>query len=234
MIKSEEILNQLDKNTKEYNFPMLDNGYVYLAGTKMSLYRDSLRWALIIEVVGFNYRGGGHNGISNCIHIYGNCLLLNEGMNNENFINLTDNYNHCNTFDEEEEFYLNPNCDSFLLRGNVTKLIHDRSIYNSNGIILEDENKINAFEFLRLLSVNEFEKLIATEIEIRKNIPTDLPKIMELEDWFHPDLADNELPSNNETFIQISKVLETGNLNLYKPTKEPNTHWKNWPDGGTL
>jgi hypothetical protein len=57
---------------------------------------------------------------------------------------------------------------------------------------------------------------------------------MELHNWFHPDVVNDELPSNNETFQQITKVLETGNINYYKPTHEPNTNWKNWPDGGTL
>lgn len=31
-----------------------------------------------------------------------------------------------------------------------------------------------------------------------------------------------------------SHVLETGDVGLYRPTAPPNTHWKNWPDGGTL
>lgn len=50
----------------------------------------------------------------------------------------------------------------------------------------------------------------ATEKEIRERIPTDLPKIMELMEWNHPDCADSQLPSKNETFKQITKVLEAG------------------------
>lgn len=57
---------------------------------------------------------------------------------------------------------------------------------------------------------------------------------MELKEWYHPDCADSELPSNNETFKQIAEVLETGEMELYKPTRKPNNHWKNWPEGGTL
>jgi hypothetical protein len=67
-----------------------------------------------------------------------------------------------------------------------------------------------------------------------ERIPSDIPKIIELDNWFHPDIANDELPSENETFIQIAKVLETGNAEYYKPTHMPNTNWANWPDGGTL
>jgi hypothetical protein len=31
----------------------------------------------------------------------------------------------------------------------------------------------------------------------------------------------------------LAKVLVTGDAAHYKPTKPPNTHWSNWPGGGT-
>lgn len=234
MIKISEVLNQLDQCNSEYTFPMLDNGYVYLAGTKLSAYRDDNRWVIIIEVIGFNYRGGGHNGISNCLHIYGNCLTYPSGIRNENFLYLTDNANDCNTFDDEEYFYLNPKCSNFKLRNEILPVIHDKQKYRSLGIELEDKTKISAFEFLRLLNTLHHDKLIANEDEILKRIPIDIPKIIELNEWFHPNIVNGELPSENETFKQIALTLETGNIDCYKPTHKPNTNWKNWPDGGTL
>jgi hypothetical protein len=234
MYKSKEILNQLDQCANGYTFPMLDNGYVYPAGTRLSAYRDDARWTIIIEIIGFNYRGGGHNGITNCLHIFGNCLAYEPGTQNENFLYITNDAENEQTFDDEENFYLNPSSNNFLLRNKLTPLIHDIEKYRKAGISLEDEKRINAFEFLRLLDKEYHEHLVATQNEIRDRIPLDIPKILELRDWFHPDLINDELPSENETFKQISKVLETGNIEFYKPTKEPNTHWSNWPEGGTL
>ena len=213
---------------------MLDNGYVYPAGTKLTAYRDAKHWAIVIEVIGFSYRGGGHNGISNCLHIYGNCLQYEPGIRNENFIHLTDDANNCTTFDEEEYFYLNPECTTFTLREETLPLYQDRELYKNSGIEIEDTERINAFEFLRLLDALHHDKLVATEEEIKDRIPIGLIKFIELRDWFHPDVVNKELPSKNETFIQIAKVLETGNIDYYKPTHCPNTSWKNWPDGGTL
>jgi hypothetical protein len=234
MIQAEEILAQLDTCKAEYTFPMLDNGYVYPAGTKLTAYRDDKLWAIVIEAIGFSYRGGGHNGISNCLHIYGNCLQYEPGTQNENFIYLTDDANNCNTFDNEEYFYLNPDCSTFTLRDQILPLYQDRKLYKDAGIEIEDLEQINAFEFLRLLDALHHDQLVATENEIKERIPNGLTKIIELHNWFHPDVVNDELPSKNETFTQIAKVLETGNIDFYKPTHEPNTSWKNWPDGGTL
>lgn len=233
-MKTEEILSQLDQCNSEYTFPMLDNGYIYPAGTKLTAYRDDKRWVLIIETIGFSYRGGGHNGISNCLHVYGNCLNYQPGTQNENFLYPTGDSSECETFDKEEYFYLNPKCSNFLLRNQIHPVVHDRNRYLSCDIILEDEERINAFEFLRMLDKLYHDKLVATEEEIRGRIPNDLPKILELHEWHHPDLINGEIPSENETFRQIAMVLETGSFDFYRPTHQPNTHWTNWPDGGTL
>jgi hypothetical protein len=41
-------------------------------------------------------------------------------------------------------------------------------------------------------------------------------------------------PSSYETWRLIAKVIVTGDTTLYKPTLKPNSHWKNWPDSGSL
>ncbi|QPJ61001.1 MAG: hypothetical protein G3M70_03485 [Candidatus Nitronauta litoralis] len=80
----------------------------------------------------------------------------------------------------------------------------------------------------------EREAILATEEERRISILPSMQQILQIEEWYHPDLVEEELPSQTETFQQISKVLESGDVSMYQPSLEPNTHWKNWPDGGTL
>ncbi|HTJ11793.1 MAG TPA: hypothetical protein VL547_07200 [Dinghuibacter sp.] len=41
-------------------------------------------------------------------------------------------------------------------------------------------------------------------------------------------------PSSYETWQQIAEVLATGDTSRYKPTLEPNTHWRYWPEGGSM
>lgn len=44
----------------------------------------------------------------------------------------------------------------------------------------------------------------------------------------------NNRPSSYETWQLIAKVISQSNPALYKPTLKPNTHWKNWPESGSL
>jgi hypothetical protein len=55
-IETDHILSVLDRCCDQFTFPMLDNGYVYLAATRLSLYRTHQDWAIVIEVFGFSPR----------------------------------------------------------------------------------------------------------------------------------------------------------------------------------
>jgi len=46
------ILDQFDLAAKNFAFPMLDNGYVYPADVRLSIFRDQVRWLIIVEVLG--------------------------------------------------------------------------------------------------------------------------------------------------------------------------------------
>jgi hypothetical protein len=54
----EHILSVLDRCCDTYAFPMLDNGYVYLASTRLTLHRSDASWAMVIELFGFSPRSG--------------------------------------------------------------------------------------------------------------------------------------------------------------------------------
>ena len=55
-IEADHILSVLDRCCDAFTFPMLDNGYVYLAATRLSLYRTAADWAMVIEVFGYSPR----------------------------------------------------------------------------------------------------------------------------------------------------------------------------------
>jgi len=59
------ILTILDACCHSATFPMLDNGYVYLAASRLSLHRSTTDWALVIEVFGFSPRAGSPD-----LHVY--------------------------------------------------------------------------------------------------------------------------------------------------------------------
>ena len=46
------ILDQFDLAAKNFVFPMLDNGYVFPPDVRLSIFRDQVRWLIIIEILG--------------------------------------------------------------------------------------------------------------------------------------------------------------------------------------
>lgn len=51
---------------------------------------------------------------------------------------------------------------------------------------------------------------------------------------FNQEQWENNSPSSYETWNLLAKVIATGDTSLYKPTLAPNSHWRNWPDSGSM
>jgi len=52
------ILTILDQCAVSYSFPAMDNGHVYLAATRLALFRSATDWAMTVEAFGFSLRAG--------------------------------------------------------------------------------------------------------------------------------------------------------------------------------
>lgn len=234
LYSEKDIINQLNQCARDFTFPMLDNGYVYPVESRMTIYRDDFRWAIIIEIVGFSYRGGGHDGISNCLHVFGNCIDFAPGTHNDNFVYFMDDSDEGNAFDQEYFDRLNPAVKTTLLRDEKIQTNHDPNYYEQLGIKLEEPPQIMIWEFLRGLIPNYRSKMLATEAELRARIPQDIPEFMQLNEWNHVDLAEGQQPGESETFQMIAQSIVSGKTTHYRPTLQPNNHWVNWPEGGIL
>jgi hypothetical protein len=125
------------------------------------------------------------------------------------------------------------NATDLVLRGQKV-MIPPRDEYAKRGITLEEPSRILRFELCRFLADDLRDLVLATAAERRMSIGPGLVQILQLEEWRHINVLDNEQPSRSETFRQLSQILETGDLEMYRPTLPPNTHWSNWPEGGML
>jgi hypothetical protein len=230
----DEILQQLDACTRDFTFPMLDNGYIYLADVRLSLFRDQARWVIVIEVVGYNHRAGGHDGIENCLHCYGNCLLRPPGTANEDFLSVTEDGVDGPTFDDDYDSIVLDAAKTIRLRDKVVPIDFTYDMLAELGIELAEPPEITGADLLRWLVLTHRELLLATEQELRERVPQDLPLVLRLDQWCHPDIVNDELPSNHETFRMLADILVTGDTSYYQPTNAPNTDWRNWPDSGSL
>jgi hypothetical protein len=231
---SQEILKQLDNCAKDFGFPMLDNGYVYLADTRMSVFASQRNWAIIIEVLGYNPRAWKTGGFDNCLYCFGNFLSCKIGMENSNFLFPISDGISASLFTEDEPEVINPLAKDVKVRENLIPITTDLDDYARNGIILESPSSIRAFEFLRLLTITHRDLLLATKAELRERLIGDIPLMLQVNEWNHPDIVSGKKPSENETFILIAKMIDKLDINIYRPSKTPNTHWSNWKDSGTL
>ena len=106
--------------------------------------------------------------------------------------------------------------------------------YARCGIELEGAPRVRVFELCRFLADRVREQVLATPQERGVGVLPEMVQLLQLEEWHHPDVAGDERPSGSETFQQLARVLATGDARLYCPSRPPNTHWRNWPVGGTL
>lgn len=246
MWTAERILATLDGCCDAFTFPMLDNGYVYLAATRMSVHRSEADWAIVIEVFGFSPRGGLPD-----LHVYtfGSRLHARDEAKDyatpdayENYLKMNPHNEsrffhaiaHGPWLDEETEELIAEDATHLQLRG-VDVAIPTASELAPHGIELEEDPRIATFELCRWLAATRRDAVLATPTERRTSVPPDLDELLVLEEWHHPNVVDDsDRPSGNETFRQLAQVLVTGDPTHYRPTQRANTHWSNWPDGGTL
>lgn len=240
---SKKILEILDSCAERFTFPVLDNGYVYLAATRMSVFGNESVWAIVIEVFGFSPRSGNPD-----VQIYTFSSSLYERDSSEKYVSEDAyiNYLENNPFnelrfiypidnsdwlDEEDQECLNVN-KKCLLRGKEISLplISD---YEKSGIELEEDTPLT-FEFCRYLAEKYRDLVLCTQNEVRVSVLPSMDLLLQLDDWEHPDISNGELPSLSEDFKNIALALEKGSFESFQTSDKNNTHWCNWPEAGTL
>lgn len=237
------VLSVLDAACDKYRLPMMDNGYIFLAATRLSLFRSDAAWAMVIERFGFSPRAGAPDteifaagsGICNRKQPsdfrpgwYDNYLLNSPSLEQRSAFPI-DEYAWQ---DKEDVELVDPAATQLSLRGKQLAL-PSLDEYASRGIALESAPRVQTFELCRYLADIERDLVLATPQERRFNVDPSLTQILQLEEWNHPDLAAGERTRDSATFRALAEVLVTGDVGHYAPTDPPNTHWSNW-DGGRL
>ena len=241
-----EILRILDACCEEFTFPMLDNGYVYLAATRLTAFRSTTDWHITIEVFGFSPRAGIPD---TCVYNFGSNLQNRKKVSDFATPEAYQNYVRANPSNElqffhpieegdwiEEEYgeTVSSTAREINVRGqSVTVPKPDE--YGEFGVTLDAPPQVFVYELCRSLASNHRDLVLATDDERKSMVPDGSRMLLLLDEWNHPNVVDPESrPSGNETFQQIANVLIKGDPSLYSPTQPPNTHWSNWPEGGQL
>ena len=223
---------------------MLDNGYVYLAATRLSLHRSASDWAMVIEVFGFSPRAGLPD-----THIYTFASRIHDRDPPEQYRDREAYENYLAQSPHNESRFVHPveegdwdGDDEMIAKKAKEVRVRGRSIrlpriaeYAKHDIALEEPPRVRVFELCRYLAAVAREDVLASPKERTVSVRPDMTQILQLEQWFHPNVVeDTDRPSGSPTFQQLARVLETGDVGVYQPLTPPNTHWRNWPEGGSL
>lgn len=219
---------------------MLDNGYFYPAATRLTVFQSATDWAMTIEVFGFSPRSGLP---STNIYTFAGKLRNRErppghpsyeaylAANPHNELRSIGPIGEGSWIDCE---LVAMDGTDLTIRGELLPIPTVAEI-KANGITLQGEPDIRVFELARYLAQVRRRDILATEDELRVNVGPELTQVLQIDEWNHPDVADEACrPSGSETFQQLAEVMVTGDARRYRPTLPPNTHWRNWPAGGTM
>lgn len=230
----------------KYNFFLdLEHGYCETAGNKIHLYADSTRWAIVFEKSGYQNRGYSAeielDYIGNCIDYPIDKYPERNYITNSSRIILIspeeyERISNKNGSDMEQFELLSSTATEVMIRNDKIQIEHDPKKYEAVGIKLREHDNpkklIGYGDLVRYLNETSPTVINATESEIKKHIPSDLPKIMTINEFhFVSAYEKDNPPSGQETYKLIAKVLITKDTTFWKPTQKPNNHWTNWESG---
>jgi hypothetical protein len=257
----------------KYNFFLdLEHGYFVTAGSRIHLYADTAQWAIVFEKNGYQNRG---TTAEIELTYIGNCIDYPIYRNAENNCHTITNSSKVTLIDPTEferiENKVGTESKTFELIGKDVKeiKIRDKYVpfdnnyknYEKVGIAIkkyDNPNRLIGFgDLIRYLHETNPTIISATEDDIRKHIPNDIPKLMTIDEFHYADssktikplpndvlnlmttddfrlvsiIEKTNPPSQQETYKLIARILAKKDSTNWKPTQKPNNSWKNQESG---
>lgn len=204
MLCAQDILTALDHANDGFycHFVSLGDVYSYLLDARLNLFRAESEWAIAVERLGYNPRGGR---FELNIYYYGNCLHNLEHCNDQ-----PANYYEAAPVDWDSftaafpDELLAPKATGLLVRDQLAPISQRKDDYAAAGIELVEyePDRITPEEVGRLLITQHQDLFRATDAELYKSIPAHLTKIMVLDAWYHRDFNLSAPPTLSDEEIQ--------------------------------
>lgn len=225
---TEQILKAFDKHALEFNFPMLDNDYIEFASARLSAFQGAKNWLIIFEILGFSSK---EIEFVDDIYAFGSCVEL-EGFSAEEIPVSQSSLDKI--FDSEtNECIADWSHWSIKVKGKEMSFSPTREEYAEAGIIIKQEpgpGTLKEIELLRFL-VHRLGKdpIFMSESDLFNHFPKckGLKCFIRADQWEHPDLANEEKPSNNIAIRSLLEAIAQRDSNLFDQGL-PNTHWTFW------
>lgn len=222
----------------------IEHGYSQNAGSKIHLYGDNVNWAIVFETVGYNNRG-----TYSCIELVyiGNCIIpVMENFDNESsssnmkIIEIVSSIEYERIRNKKgtdmEQFELiSPEAKFVVVNGKKTRIEHNPLLYQKCGIDFNRDTNpgglIGFGDLIRYIHDTTPNIVQAEENEIKSQLPSDIPKLMEIEQFHYISNHDSIIPSKQELYNLIAQIIVSKKPSLWRPKLVANNKWKNWDSG---
>lgn len=219
-----DILEQFDSYAREYDFPMLNNVYFYNADARLTAFRSSSEWLIVFQEIALSQKHGFINSIS----AYGNKI---DKTGTQQAITVISGLPSKPIWDDDNNFLLDKWDFEMVINGAVRHFTPSPEDYKRAKIDVHS-NMPAPVQVLRFLSSILSNGLFIKDDEllyICDRAGSDLEKFIQLEDWYHPDIAADELPSHSVCLRNLARAIAINDKNVYVcPKDRLNTHWSNW------
>jgi hypothetical protein len=239
----ESVLAHLEACYREpYRFFVdLSHGYFFNATTRLHVFADRDRWAMVFETAGY---GNRTRSMEIELFHFGNCLLdlPRAGLDglyecNMQTVELVD-VSEMERIEEELE-WVPLSGDTVTVRGRCLDIPADPTWFEEMGMQVR-AGRVPLWSLVCYLAAEYPDSFKASNVELRRHVPADLPQLLSIHEWHHRQYyvyADQVLgdpPSSYETYPMLAEVMASGEPRCYQSTLPPNTHWSNWPGAGSL
>lgn len=242
MPSADGILRILDASAEAYVFPMLDSGYVYLAAARLSCFCGKEGWAVVFEVFGFSPRAGIP---TTAIISIGEGLIENDSANDFVTPEAFEAFRKANPFWRQDfvdpfmgDDWIDQDRGETMRPETVTINLLSKSVAAPSLSLLEKIDAeggigepLHLANVARALATWHRKSVLCQDARVR--VPEHWTHLLQLDEWRHPNLVIGEVPSAVPTFQSIAKVIAHRDPSIYL-AEEPNSHWSNWLEGGTL
>jgi hypothetical protein len=225
-----DIFVKLDASARRYLFPMLNNSNFFLADIRLTLFRNEQDWLIVFQEI--VYEPASHTKFENFITAFGskmeNSLVKTiEVITDEQGNRLWDAPDEYTP----EEFSLESNEFTVRINGNLQRFALKQEDFLASGVGIDSKTP-RELQILRILTYLRPTEFFLTDKELLNECgynDSSLERFIELNDWNHPDIAADELPSKNKCFQSLINAFAENDSKLYTcPSNKWNTHWKNW------
>lgn len=219
----DNILVQMDESARNYLFPMPDNVAHYNAGMRLTAFRSDDERLVIFEMI--NYVKGRE--FINELYAYGDRISAPGLVQTSGYPLLTQQEDYP-FWNDKGEFVLPLNDFTINVKGSLCHIKPAPAYWQEAGI-REDSSAPPAAKMLRLLMHllgDSMYELDSTLLKLCGRENRDLSVFMQLNAWYHPRLAEDEMPSESISLRTLAEALQRNDLSCYQcPVDRVNSHW---------